>query len=67
MPDLQERLTAALADRYAVETEVGRGGIAVVFLAEDLKHRRQVAIKRMVSTRSPLLAEQSGPFGWIVS
>jgi hypothetical protein len=42
MPDLLERLTAALADRYAVESEIGRGGMAAVFLAEDLKHRRKV-------------------------
>jgi serine/threonine protein kinase/WD40 repeat protein len=45
MPDLLERLRAALADRYAVESEVGRGGMATVFLAEDLKHHRKVAIK----------------------
>jgi serine/threonine-protein kinase len=40
-----ERLTAALADRYTVEREIGRGGMATVFLAEDLKHHRKVAIK----------------------
>jgi serine/threonine-protein kinase len=40
-----ERLKSALADRYAVESEIGRGGMAVVYLAEDLKHHRQVAIK----------------------
>ena len=45
MPDLLERLTAALGDRYAIEREVGRGGMAVVFLAEDLKHHRRVALK----------------------
>jgi len=45
MADLLERLTAALGDRYAFEREVGRGGMAVVFLAGDLKHHRQVAIK----------------------
>jgi tetratricopeptide (TPR) repeat protein/tRNA A-37 threonylcarbamoyl transferase component Bud32 len=45
MPDLLERLKSALADRYAVESEIGRGGMAAVFLAEDLKHHRQVAIK----------------------
>ncbi|HEX4575299.1 MAG TPA: serine/threonine-protein kinase [Gemmatimonadales bacterium] len=43
--DLLESLRAALADRYAVERELGRGGMATVFLAEDLKHRRAVAIK----------------------
>jgi len=45
MPDLLERLKSALADRYAVESEIGRGGMATVFLAEDLKHHRKVAIK----------------------
>jgi tRNA A-37 threonylcarbamoyl transferase component Bud32/tetratricopeptide (TPR) repeat protein len=45
MPDLLERLKAALTNRYAVESEIGRGGMAVVFEAEDLKHHRQVAIK----------------------
>jgi len=45
MIDLLERLKSALGDRYAVEREIGRGGMAAVFLAEDLKHHRQVAIK----------------------
>jgi tRNA A-37 threonylcarbamoyl transferase component Bud32/TolB-like protein/tetratricopeptide (TPR) repeat protein len=40
-----ERLESALADRYAAEAEIGRGGMAAVFLAEDLKHHRKVAIK----------------------
>jgi len=45
VPDLLESLREALADRYAVERELGRGGMATVFLAEDLKHHRSVAIK----------------------
>jgi serine/threonine protein kinase len=45
MPDLLERLKSALADRYAIERELGRGGMATVFLAVDLKHQRKVAIK----------------------
>jgi serine/threonine protein kinase/Tfp pilus assembly protein PilF len=42
---LIDRLKAALADRYVVEREVGRGGMATVFLAQDLKHDRRVALK----------------------
>ncbi len=40
-----ERLAAALADRYRLERELGQGGMATVCLAEDIRHRRQVAIK----------------------
>jgi Tol biopolymer transport system component len=40
-----ERLAAALADRYGIERELGAGGMATVYLAQDLKHDRQVAIK----------------------
>ena len=42
---LLEQLRGALAGRYTVERELGRGGMASVFLAEDLKHKRPVAIK----------------------
>jgi len=42
---LQSRLAAALAARYAIEREIGRGGTAIVYLALDLKHGRQVALK----------------------
>jgi eukaryotic-like serine/threonine-protein kinase len=45
MPDLGARLRAVLADRYTIERELGRGGMATVFLARDLKHKRPVAIK----------------------
>ena len=40
-----ETLTTALADRYRVEREIGAGGMATVYLAHDLKHDRDVAIK----------------------
>ena len=40
-----DRLTSALADRYRIERELGAGGMATVYLAEDLRHERQVAIK----------------------
>jgi len=45
MGDVPDRLKAALAGRYAIERELGSGGMATVYLAEDLKHHRQVAIK----------------------
>jgi serine/threonine-protein kinase len=41
----REHLAAALAGRYAIERELGRGGMATVYLAQDVKHRRQVAVK----------------------
>jgi len=40
-----ERLRAALASRYCIVREVGRGGMATVYLADDLKHDRRVAVK----------------------
>jgi Tol biopolymer transport system component len=40
-----ELLQRALTDRYAVERELGQGGMATVYLAEDLKHHRKVAVK----------------------
>jgi eukaryotic-like serine/threonine-protein kinase len=43
--DTPARLTAALADRYRIERELGAGGMATVYLAEDLKHKRKVALK----------------------
>src|SRR6267154_5722775 len=52
-----EGLRDALADRYALERELGRGGIAVVYLAHDLKHGRPVALKVL----HPELAATLGP------
>ncbi len=54
--DLASRLAAALADRYRIERELGQGGMATVYLAEDLKHRRRVAVKVL----RPELAESIG-------
>src|SRR2546422_11610133 len=45
MQSVQEALSAALADRYTVDRVLGRGGMATVYVAEDLRHSRQVAIK----------------------
>ena len=40
-----ERLAAALSERYRIESQLGAGGMATVYLAEDLKHHRRVAVK----------------------
>jgi len=57
MSDSHDRLTAALAGRYRIIRELGQGGMATVYLAEDLKHHRQVAIKVL----RPELAATIGP------
>ena len=55
--DMIDRLNAAFSGRYSVQRELGRGGMATVFLADDLKHGRQVAIKVL----HPELAAVLGP------
>jgi eukaryotic-like serine/threonine-protein kinase len=45
MRDVLTALSAALAPRYRIERELGTGGMATVYLARDLKHERDVAIK----------------------
>ena len=57
MAAILEKLRSALADRYRIERELGRGGMATVYLAEDLKHRRRVAIKLL----DPEVAAAIGP------
>src|SRR3954465_13746297 len=51
------QLSAGLADRYRLERELGRGGMATVLLAYDLKHKRPVALKIL----QPELAQTLGP------
>ncbi len=53
--DLLQRLQTALADRYRIERELGRGGMATVYLAEDLKHGRRVALKVLRPEIAPAL------------
>ncbi len=45
MPELLTRLRTAFAERYRLETEIGAGGMATVYLAQDLRHDRRVAVK----------------------
>ena len=52
------RVAEALADRYAIERELGRGGMATVYLARDLRHRRPVAIKVLHSELSSALGPE---------
>jgi serine/threonine-protein kinase len=56
-PGIPAGLAAATADRYRIERELGHGGMAMVYLAEDLKHHRQVALKVL----RPDLAASLGP------
>ncbi len=55
--DVREHLQRALGAQYALERELGRGGMATVYLAHDTKHRRSVAIKVL----QPELAATLGP------
>jgi serine/threonine-protein kinase len=57
MTDQLDRLKTALADRYTIEGELGAGGMATVYLAEDVKHKRKVAVKVL----RPELAAALGP------
>ena len=57
MVDLAGSLQAALGDRYQLDGELGRGGMAVVFRAQDLRHHRPVAIKTLL----PEVAAAFGP------
>ena len=53
-----DRLAAALPDRYRIERELGQGGMATVYLAEDLKHKRRVALKVLKPELAALLGAE---------
>ena len=52
------RLNAALEGRYAIDRELGEGGMAMVYLADDLKHERKVALKVLKPERGGRLLGQ---------
>lgn len=54
--DIEERLREALAKRYWIESKIGSGGMATIYLAQDLKQNRQVAVKVL----DPDLAQSLG-------
>jgi eukaryotic-like serine/threonine-protein kinase len=56
--DLREQLARGLVDRYQLERELGRGGMATVYLAQDLKHRRRVALKVLRPELIPTLGAE---------
>ncbi len=74
MAESFDRLKTALADRYAIQEELGAGGMATVYLAEDLKHKRKVAVKVLrplltlrhpgASTRDPVSRPQEVESGY---
>ena len=57
MSELIDRLRSALSERYSIEKEIGAGGMATVYLAEDVRHHRKVAVKVLRSE----LAATMGP------
>src|SRR6059058_4967138 len=57
MSGVLDRLRAALVERYDIEREIGRGGMATVYVAQDRRHRRSVAVKVL----HPHLAVSLGP------
>ncbi len=57
MSDRLDDLKTALAGRYEIDKEIGQGGMATVYLASDVRHHRQVAVKVL----RPDLAAALGP------
>src|SRR6476659_2223492 len=57
MPET-DRLRTALSDRYSIERELGAGGMATVYLARDLKHDREVALKVLRADLSAMIGSE---------
>ena len=58
MAEITERLSTALADRYQIERRLGEGGMATVYLAEDIKHDRKVALKVLKAELAAVLGAE---------
>src|SRR5258705_600374 len=58
---VNETLERALSDRYTIERELGRGGMATVYLATDARHHRRVAVKVLHPELSAVLRSQRFP------
>jgi hypothetical protein len=58
MSEMTGRLSAALADRYAIERELGQGGMATVYLAHDVRHDRPVALKVLRAELAAVIGAQ---------
>ncbi len=65
MPNVTERLSTALADRYKIERHLGEGGMATVYLAEDLKHKRKVALKVLRAELAAVLGAERFIERWL--
>jgi serine/threonine-protein kinase len=61
-----ERLVAGLSDRYAIKRELGRGGMATFYLAEDVRHHRDVALKVLHPELAAVIgADRYGDSAWV--
>jgi serine/threonine protein kinase len=58
MHDANDSLIAPLPDRYEIERELGRGGMAIVYLARDVKHSREVAVKVLLPELAAAVGSQ---------
>ena len=60
MTEQADRLSNALADHYRIEHHLGEGGMSTVYLAEDLKHRRKVAVKVLRPELAAVIGAERG-------
>ena len=64
MTEITARLSTALAERYQIESHLGEGGMANVYLADDLKHHRKVAVKVLRPRVAGPRGERLGASAW---